>query len=222
MESKECKSCKEVKPLSEYYKSSVYTWIEDGHDYYCKYCRNGANLKSQRNTEKTKKCTIKECEKQHYARGYCRTHYARLMRNGTTEALWTPFLDGESRVREYEYSVLSKTGKKYTYKRNLTYNREVYLKHKFNITLDEFNEMSKNGCQICSQTTELNFHVDHDHACCAFGSCGKCIRGIVCNKCNTNIGHFERGTIRKDNPLYKKIEKYLAKYAKKRAKIDNS
>jgi hypothetical protein len=35
------------------------------------------------------------------------------------------------------------------------------------------------------------FHVDHDHACCpGTRSCGKCIRGMLCNRCNTGLGMF--------------------------------
>ncbi len=34
--------------------------------------------------------------------------------------------------------------------------------------------------------------IDHDHACCpGQSSCGKCIRGVLCVRCNTFIAHFE-------------------------------
>ena len=217
---KECASCKEVKALDQFYITKNYS--KDGYDYYCKYCRNGNTLKSVRNSDKAKKCDIKDCNVQHYARGYCRKHYARLMRNGTTVALTTPLGKDESRKYASTVDIYSKTGKKYTYKRSVTYNREIYLRHKFNITLEEYNEMAKNGCQICNDVTDINLHVDHDHKCCVHGSCGKCVRGVVCNRCNLNISHFEHGRIRQDNPHMKTIAKYLAKYAKKRAKIDNS
>lgn len=220
MESKKCTYCKETKTLDQFYK--IKFSAKDGYDYYCKYCRNGNSLRSQRNTEKAKKCTIKECEKQHYARGYCRKHYARLIRNGTTQALTIPMKTDEDRVYTSTVDIVSKTGKRYTYAKSQIVNQEIYLKHKFNITLEQYNEMAKDGCQICHTMTDTKLHVDHDHNCCAYGSCGKCVRGVVCNRCNSNIGHFERGTIRQDNPHLKTIEKYLARYAKKRAKIDNS
>jgi hypothetical protein len=34
--------------------------------------------------------------------------------------------------------------------------------------------------------------LDHDRSCCPNGSsCGTCIRGVVCQKCNTELGHLE-------------------------------
>ena len=57
------------------------------------------------------------------------------------------------------------------------------------------------GCAIC-QTEEPGrngWQVDHDHACCAVGpsggkTCGKCLRGVLCSRCNTMLG------MSKDNP----------------------
>ena len=36
------------------------------------------------------------------------------------------------------------------------------------------------------------FAVDHDHSCCpGIKTCGKCIRGLLCDQCNRLIGHLE-------------------------------
>ncbi len=57
------------------------------------------------------------------------------------------------------------------------------------------------SCDMCG--TPLNtmdkrglpeFAVDHDHSCCPGGGygCGKCVRGLLCQGCNTGLGGYER------------------------------
>jgi hypothetical protein len=63
-------------------------------------------------------------------------------------------------------------------------------------------------CAICP-TTEPGgrggWHVDHDHACCPRGrSCGRCIRGLLCTRCNVGLGQF-----RDDPNLLANAIKYL-------------
>lgn len=84
------------------------------------------------------------------------------------------------------------------------YNRAWYLSHpeetrrdkvlrRYNITPKEYASIleSQNGqCGICLKTPEngISLHVDHDHSCCrGQQSCGKCIRGLLCAKCNNAI-----------------------------------
>jgi hypothetical protein len=39
--------------------------------------------------------------------------------------------------------------------------------------------------------------VDHDHACCdGPTSCGKCVRGFICSKCNRLLGCAEDSMVR--------------------------
>lgn len=45
------------------------------------------------------------------------------------------------------------------------------------------------GCGNVPEDSPKRFHVDHDHACCDYGgSCGKCIRQILCSGCNVTLG----------------------------------
>lgn len=50
-----------------------------------------------------------------------------------------------------------------------------------------------NVCAICSEaSTGREWHVDHDHACCPRQkTCGKCVRGILCARCNNGLGFFD-------------------------------
>lgn len=62
-------------------------------------------------------------------------------------------------------------------------------------------------CKMCDKEGRLV--IDHDHNCCNNGpgkkrSCGKCVRGLICHKCNVFIGMYEA------NPeILVRMEKYL-------------
>jgi hypothetical protein len=66
------------------------------------------------------------------------------------------------------------------------------LKYRFGITLDEYNDMleaAAGSCQACGERSEETLHVDHDHNCCpGKRSCGGCIRGLLCGRCNRLLG----------------------------------
>lgn len=73
--------------------------------------------------------------------------------------------------------------------------RKANLK-KYNVTVEEYEArlMSQGGlCAICGTDTpggRGRFHIDHDHTCCpgTANSCGKCVRGLLCHRCNVMLG----------------------------------
>jgi len=74
--------------------------------------------------------------------------------------------------------------------------RSRALKHKYGITLEEYNALllKQNGvCAVC-KTPPLKgkvLNVDHDHRCCVGRNgkcCGKCIRGLIHQTCNLMLG----------------------------------
>jgi recombination endonuclease VII len=76
--------------------------------------------------------------------------------------------------------------------------RNNYLLKKYGITADQYEAMlsDQNGrCAICGtdQPGQTKwFEVDHDHACCPKkGSCGACVRGLLCTGCNSGISRFQ-------------------------------
>lgn len=74
--------------------------------------------------------------------------------------------------------------------------RNRHLLNLYNRTAEQIAEMFKRQdscCAICG-TTEAGtkgWQIDHDHRCCSgIKSCGECVRGILCAKCNLGLGHF--------------------------------
>ncbi len=58
--------------------------------------------------------------------------------------------------------------------------------------LDDVRNPVKFGynCAICKRKpSNKPLSIDHNHACCPGGkTCGKCIRGLLCRRCNTVLG----------------------------------
>ena len=80
----------------------------------------------------------------------------------------------------------------------------------YSITTEHYNDLlnqQNNCCAICRGENEdgRSLSVDHDHSCCkGRNSCGKCIRQLLCNGCNSGLGHF------KDNPaLLRQAAEYI-------------
>ena len=78
--------------------------------------------------------------------------------------------------------------------------RRANLKARFGLSLEDYDAMlaeQGGGCAICGTTEpggrhDTFFPVDHDHACCPGDkSCGKCLRGLLCAKCNLGLGAFD-------------------------------
>jgi hypothetical protein len=75
-------------------------------------------------------------------------------------------------------------------------------------SLQEIMSRQGGGCAICLRTSPgVRLVVDHDHQCCAgLKSCGRCVRGILCNQCNQALGLFGESVSRIKNAV-----EYLAR-----------
>lgn len=72
--------------------------------------------------------------------------------------------------------------------------RDRYLLETYNMTKIEYADMylqqeGKCKIQVCDREAT---HIDHDHKCCpGRKSCGACVRGLLCDPCNRDLGMLE-------------------------------
>lgn len=89
---------------------------------------------------------------------------------------------------------------------------------RYGLTPAQFNallEAQGHRCAVCrtAKPGGQGWHVDHDHTCCNTRkrSCGRCIRGILCTRCNIGIGNF------KDDPdIIQAAINYITAYRTRR------
>jgi hypothetical protein len=71
--------------------------------------------------------------------------------------------------------------------------RKSVLWSHYRLTIENYLEIldRQNGlCAICEKNKKL--YVDHDHSCCPDKvTCGRCVRGLVCQKCNMMMHYID-------------------------------
>lgn len=83
--------------------------------------------------------------------------------------------------------------------------RHGYKRHNIE-SLEIFITESKK-CPICNINNQEV--IDHNHACCQSShSCGKCVRGYICRRCNTALGF-----VADDVNLLENLIKYLQRHS---------
>lgn len=72
--------------------------------------------------------------------------------------------------------------------------RDKHVLTKYKMTHQDYLNLLENqgGCCAMCQTVQPGgngaFNIDHDHTCCPGSiSCGNCIRGLLCQKCNMRL-----------------------------------
>ena len=120
-------------------------------------------------------CLLDYCDKPPAGLGYCQGHY-RALRQGRELKPLIP------RPRQTATECVIDGCLKKARRRNMCQAHEAQMGRFGVVTQGK-------ACAICSSTSDLV--VDHDHLCCTSSrTCGQCVRGILCRKCNAALGLF--------------------------------
>ena len=180
--------------------------------------------KIRRRREGGAECEYPDCGRPHEAHGLCPGHLhqkkmgiplapimARLKTTDRDEhgrklcrlcRGWLP-------VESFYINSIPKDG---LHNRCMRCHRSEQLVRSYGITMDEYERMLEEqggACRICKRTNEngRELSVDHDHSCCpGRTSCGRCVRGLLCNRCNIGLGYF-----REDIACLRAAAEYLSK-----------
>jgi hypothetical protein len=153
--------------------------------------RSGKPRKTWRQTKWTnadgtrKTCKVPGCEKPVKTSGWCSTHYySEWNAKNRPNTMTVCPIPGCGRPMIHRSSVCGKCNQ---------------TRWRYGLDPEIFLEMMQPENRKCSNpmcgATE-NLHIDHDHSCCPPGvfpthtrvSCGKCVRGWLCQSCNRALG----------------------------------
>lgn len=83
----------------------------------------------------------------------------------------------------------------------------------YGLSVEDYTDLlAKQGgaCATCDRTEpggNGRWHIDHDHQCCPYGgSCGDCVRGLLCAGCNRALGF-----VRDDPAILLRLAEYLTR-----------
>lgn len=176
------------------------------------FCVSHYRRKRKCPSEGGRTCSVEGCNKPYDSKGCCSTHYRRLYQTGSTERVRLVSTDRDeqgrkqcSTCREWrsESMFSSSTPRSGGTLDGLLSQcnpcRTKFPPEKFGISEEAYEVLldSQGGCcYICQSDSPgerySTFAVDHDHSCCPTqDTCGTCVRGLLCWKCNTALGQLQ-------------------------------
>lgn len=152
-------------------------------------------------------CSYGRCGRPVYARGWCGGHYnqqrlgkpLRPLRGSPDWVADHLNKDGEKECSKCKrWLPVSEFYQRGDVAGLRAFCRRCNILRRMGITAADYDRLlAEQGgrCAICGATEEDNGRalcVDHDHRCCPKNrSCGECVRGLLCDGCNTGIGYME-------------------------------
>lgn len=128
-------------------------------------------------TCKVPACNRKAEAKQGRLRHYCGVHNNQL-RRGVEPGVYR---------EQGIYDTCQITGCEKPFRVNKMCSAHNLRSKKYGLVFEELDATLQSPCQICGNQGDI--HIDHDHSCCEGEfSCGECVRGPLCDKCNVGIG----------------------------------
>lgn len=94
------------------------------------------------------------------------------------------------------------------YKRNKEIYKQRQNKRLYKVTPEQISALhilQNNTCAICGKIFTSTPHVDHDHL-------TNEVRGLLCRRCNTGLGYYEKFNV--------KFKEYLNEYPSKRLRTN--
>lgn len=160
-DTKRCTRCDKTKPVDEFGKNS---WALDDRQYWCKACM------AEHRREKYKDPVERERQRKR-AREWNAANSERYKANVKKWRAENP-----ERRRELQKRWRDANPERARYLR-----RRSWIKRKYGLTVEVYDEMIAGGCAICGSTTRV--HMDHNH------TTGK-VRAALCENCNRGLGLF--------------------------------
>lgn len=168
------------------------------HNHYREARRRSAGVKAQ--AKRPDICIAYKCTRKHYSLNYCAAHYARYKSGGT--------INESKPIKVLKYNqvgcLISSCDRKH-HSDGLCKTHDA-TKRTYSLTTERVIEMLSKSCEVCGSSEKLT--IDHNHECCnSRFSCGKCVRGTLCQNCNRSLGQA------KDNPsILRKLADYIDSY----------
>lgn len=168
-----------------------------------------------------KKCTVPNCTHVYLCKGYCSLHYQRLRKYGDPLKTFYGDLNSElcskcqDNERRDDHSWCQPCLNELSRHRSASEKGPRFYRYKLTKTnIIEMKIKQNNSCSICGDNFDtVDDHVDHDNSCCAKekvnsgGTCGECVRDLLCGSCNQGLGNFKDSIERMENAI-----RYLRKW----------